>query len=246
VRESQGIEVDICRVCGGIWLDAGEFDPLVAERFVGEPLERYFEQASQATSAPGSCPVDRVDMLVIAFDDLDVDWCPTCRGVWIDGHERLQISEISGKPNALNHSSSAPAHRELELVSKGVSSELELDFAAVAAVGERETVVCASCGRSTPRSRAMKRMDAFWCEVCVVNGDYPGSHGPPVSRRLAQAALAMSKAEANLHSRKEAVADMKRANEVVRRSGLSRHNDVHVNRAIHATARAVLNLFKRD
>jgi alanine dehydrogenase len=62
---------------------------------------------------------------------------------------------------------------------------------------------------------------------------------------MAEAALAMSKAQVRLAQSKDSVAEMKQANERLKR-GLNRHNDMHVHAAIHATARAVWNLFKRE
>ena len=92
-RKSSEIVVDVCPSCRGIWLDAGEFDPLVAERFAGEPLEAYFAlTAEPSVRAAAICPVDGAEMGLVRFDDLELDWCGDCHGIWIDGYERDELA----------------------------------------------------------------------------------------------------------------------------------------------------------
>ncbi len=43
LTERQGIEIDYCPRCRGVWLDRGELDKLIdreAERYEGEPVRR--------------------------------------------------------------------------------------------------------------------------------------------------------------------------------------------------------------
>ena len=42
------------------------------------------------------CPVCDVDMFVIEFEQVEVDYCFDCRGVWLDGGELEIIGERAG------------------------------------------------------------------------------------------------------------------------------------------------------
>ena len=43
------------------------------------------------------CPVcDNVDMFVLEFERIEIDYCPGCRGVWLDSGELALIGERAG------------------------------------------------------------------------------------------------------------------------------------------------------
>ena len=43
------------------------------------------------------CPVcDNVDMFVLEFEQVEIDYCPGCRGVWLDSGELALIRERTG------------------------------------------------------------------------------------------------------------------------------------------------------
>ncbi len=42
------------------------------------------------------CPVCGVDMFVLEFEKVEVDWCPDCEGVWLDSGELELIGEKAG------------------------------------------------------------------------------------------------------------------------------------------------------
>lgn len=113
-RETQGIEVDVCGECGGLWLDYGEFDTLIAQRFHGHDFEDTLEQSA---SFPEQCrfckldqsgweacmncerelgihcPVDNTAMYIVSFGDIELDRCGECKGIWIDGFERNELGQ---------------------------------------------------------------------------------------------------------------------------------------------------------
>lgn len=172
VRTSQGIEVDICPKCNGLWLDAGELDPLIGERFRGGPIEALFAEVFHpparcrhcGTDREGdtckicerelaiSCPVDHTLMFVVDFDEMEFDRCPTCRGFWIDGFERQEL-RANARPKP-----PAPA---LEPLPAGLSEAERM-------------VTCESCGNSIEAERTSKRLDKILCEACVVSGNHDG------------------------------------------------------------------------
>lgn len=44
-----------------------------------------------------SCPVCRVDLVMSERQGIEIDYCPKCRGVWLDRGELDKIIERSGK-----------------------------------------------------------------------------------------------------------------------------------------------------
>lgn len=114
-RMSHGVEIDLCGVCGGLWLDSGELDLLLTSRFnVGgvesaldasaklPTLCRYcnVEQTDGRVSCRSCsrslgirCPVDGRGMHIVRFGALEFDRCSACRGIWVDGFEREGLGE---------------------------------------------------------------------------------------------------------------------------------------------------------
>lgn len=94
VVEREGIEVDWCAACGGIWFDAGELE-LLAE--VAQcRLELAFAEppgtAPATPAAPSSrrCPrcTRRLEERPLALEPpIAIDFCPRGHGLWFDRGE---------------------------------------------------------------------------------------------------------------------------------------------------------------
>ncbi len=86
----EGVTVDRCSSCDGIWFDAQELSQLLAEdaRVVAE-LRRGVEH-ELADAKRGHCPRDSAELLRIysAIDrSVTLDACADCHGIWLDGGE---------------------------------------------------------------------------------------------------------------------------------------------------------------
>ncbi len=46
-------------------------------------------------SGPMTCPVDGTTLVMSARQNIEIDYCPTCRGVWLDRGELDKIIERS-------------------------------------------------------------------------------------------------------------------------------------------------------
>jgi len=103
VVEFEGIEIDTCPSCEGVWLDGGELEALV-----GTPPPAK-ERPDQDLGPPTlDCPIC-VDKLVkdrYAGTGVVVDKCPHGDGIWLDRGELEQILK------ALAPSPDAKAHEE--------------------------------------------------------------------------------------------------------------------------------------
>ena len=98
----EGIEVDSCFTCEGIWFDAGELEEVLkrdAKDFelidVGKEEFDGTEMASLAReldAKAGKCPKCEDETLLIRQEykgkhEINVDVCPRGHGLWLDGGE---------------------------------------------------------------------------------------------------------------------------------------------------------------
>jgi Zn-finger nucleic acid-binding protein len=51
-------------------------------------------------SGPMACPVDQTALVMSDRQGIEIDYCPTCRGVWLDRGELDKIIERSTAPGA--------------------------------------------------------------------------------------------------------------------------------------------------
>lgn len=85
----QGVEVDHCRSCGGVWLDKGEIfyfarsaKALIVELQRAEKAARPGELASPATGQP---------MQRLSVFGIELDMCGETGGLWLDKGELQQV-----------------------------------------------------------------------------------------------------------------------------------------------------------
>lgn len=98
VVEREGVELDWCPFCRGLWFDAGEMEAVEATLGVAfAPL--------QGPRNPGHRPCPRCDAPMDAIQvagsaPLSVDTCPQGHGVWLDYGELASLSQLgsSGTP----------------------------------------------------------------------------------------------------------------------------------------------------
>ena len=87
----QVVQIDACPVCNGAWFDAGELDVLAGE---AADLEQALDPQWRASSrrCPRGCGSMREHDLP-GHIRTPVDHCPTCKGIWLDGHERHKLAK---------------------------------------------------------------------------------------------------------------------------------------------------------
>jgi uncharacterized protein len=86
----QGVPVDRCALCNGIWFDARELNQLLAKDGQHVASLRRGDAKDEAGGKKGFCPRDAADLLRV-FSAIDrsviLDACPECHGIWLDGGE---------------------------------------------------------------------------------------------------------------------------------------------------------------
>lgn len=95
---AEGVVVNFCRGCRGLWFDQGELALYCeTERDVPD-LNTLLQQAHQT---PYSCPRchDRQlqELPYMAGEEVWIDWCPACRGAWLDHGEIGKIECLASR-----------------------------------------------------------------------------------------------------------------------------------------------------
>ncbi len=90
------VEVDYCTACGGIWLDAGELELLLAGAEQTKKLLDSFKINSDCTEKRRKCPIclKRMQKIIVGPSSRPVlllDKCPRGDGLWFDKGELQDI-----------------------------------------------------------------------------------------------------------------------------------------------------------
>jgi len=86
--DEDGIELDYCQKCGGIWFDENELDAVL-----GKHKKVSFDKIKNDSTAMTTdyqiamCPVCSVAMKKAPEGGIMLDQCPKCNGIWLDGGE---------------------------------------------------------------------------------------------------------------------------------------------------------------
>ena len=94
VGDGQGadvVQIDACPVCNGAWFDAGELDVLAGEFANLEGALDPSARPSKRVCPRGCGRLSERDLP--GHIRTPVDFCPSCRGVWLDGHERHKLAK---------------------------------------------------------------------------------------------------------------------------------------------------------
>lgn len=93
----QGVEVDFCSQCEGIWLDKNEIYhftkiPSYLKAKIDEAM-RLKQPSAKASPAVGAPMVQ----LSISEGEINIDYCPASKGIWLDKDEINKLPVIKGK-----------------------------------------------------------------------------------------------------------------------------------------------------
>ena len=118
-RSTDGVEIDECPGCRGIWFDADELRRVKDEsdpdlNWMDFELWKHPEKFHVA-GRPINCPKCASPLVAIDYGDtgVEVDFCTECRGVWLDANELGKIIDNLSD----------------ELLTKDVSDYLRASFA---------------------------------------------------------------------------------------------------------------------
>ncbi|MGI6394283.1 MAG: zf-TFIIB domain-containing protein [bacterium] len=100
VLELEGVEIDYCFDCGGIWLDAGELELLLGSSEKSKEVLSSFQDIDKLSKEKKRpCPICDSLMKKVAVKIQDnetvIDKCPKEHGLWFDKGELYQIVNCS-------------------------------------------------------------------------------------------------------------------------------------------------------
>ncbi len=78
------ITIDVCPKCHGIWLDKGELQKILKDKKLADYLTKHIGTKSKS---PMVCPRCGNTMDIEKVEDIEVDVCLLCGGVWLDEGE---------------------------------------------------------------------------------------------------------------------------------------------------------------
>ena len=64
-----------------------------------------------SASGPMACPNDGATLVMSERSGIEIDYCPTCRGVWLDRGELDKIIERNAAENTPPPQAAAPTHQ---------------------------------------------------------------------------------------------------------------------------------------
>jgi hypothetical protein len=92
--ELESVEIDFCSGCGGIWLDAGELESLLADEANARQAVASLIPVQNCPEVRRKCPICRKDMDKVNIGPEDnvtlLDRCPG-HGLWFDRGELKQV-----------------------------------------------------------------------------------------------------------------------------------------------------------
>jgi len=88
------ILIDICPKCEGVWLDAGELQKMLKDKKLSDYLTKKIGIKSESKLI---CPRCGGLMDIERAEDVEVDVCLTCNGVWLDSGE---LDDLKAKSKA--------------------------------------------------------------------------------------------------------------------------------------------------
>ena len=89
-HEMHGVPLDRCLECRGLWFDHTALDHVLDKAASGGSLggTNEFLSAVDATPTDLRCPRCKLHTLLArSHDDIELDWCDTCHGLFLDHHE---------------------------------------------------------------------------------------------------------------------------------------------------------------
>ena len=92
VVETEGVEVDWCPDCSGVWFDAGELEVLLGH---DRPIREIMPGGPAGEKEPGlRCPRCPERLTKVGLGSAVLDLCPHEHGIWFDAGELESLEPV--------------------------------------------------------------------------------------------------------------------------------------------------------
>lgn len=93
----EGIEVDRCKHCGGIWLDKNELEQIMNKEVASYvDIHTHGKTKEEIDNAPAYCfRCDHSMMTIDGANDIKFEWCMTCESTFFDKGELSAINDFA-------------------------------------------------------------------------------------------------------------------------------------------------------
>lgn len=85
--QHQGLEVDSCPECFGIWFDREELKEFLQRPELAQRLSEGVSESPSVSASERLCPSCRIPLSETNLGEVSVDLCFRCRGIWLDQGE---------------------------------------------------------------------------------------------------------------------------------------------------------------
>jgi len=92
IVEAEGVELDWCSECGGVWFDEGEVEALLGRR---QPISELFTAPEAGQDPSCRCPRCSKKLLKVGLKQTVLDQCPAGHGLWFDRGELAALREAA-------------------------------------------------------------------------------------------------------------------------------------------------------
>lgn len=91
---TEGVTIDFCGKCHGIWFDSGELAEYLELR---HDLVKEAPGKATALKCPKCAEVKLQERRYLPDAGPMIDWCPKCLGVWLDKREIVELEAVAAK-----------------------------------------------------------------------------------------------------------------------------------------------------
>lgn len=103
MRRGRKVILDRCPQCDGVWIDRKELADVAQSLDNMDAHARWVRAHWRPRAGIARCPACLGTPVELPFFEMHIDYCVDCRGVWLDGNERI------GLARALDHERTAVA-----------------------------------------------------------------------------------------------------------------------------------------
>ncbi len=86
LEEGEGHIGFVCEKCNGMWL-SNKYIETIKHSYNFEPTKFIKTLSEKYTYTEHSCPTCKTSLNQSTFNNMQLEWCQTCNGVWFDQNE---------------------------------------------------------------------------------------------------------------------------------------------------------------